>query len=326
MAVFTKINTKDISNIENRFNLGKIKIYKGIKKGIENTNYLIQTKNKKYILTIFEKRVHGGCKSKDLPFFMKLMSKLSKLKIKCPEPIKNKKGSYIFKLKNKNACIVSFLEGKDKKQLSVNDCYSVGKNIAKLHIASKKIKLFRKNSLGINSWKPLLNKIDIKINKLSKNLIDNMEIELKYIKKKWPNKLPTGIIHNDLFIDNIFFYKKHFYGFIDFYFSSTDFLAYELATCVNALCFKKKKNTYILDKKKSSKLLKGYQSLRKLTPAEKNSFNVLCRGSALRYLLTRSFDYLNTPKSAIIKIKNPREYIKKLTFHNNLDSFGEYLK
>jgi len=326
MAVFTKINTNDISYIENQFNLGKIKIFKGIKKGIENTNYLIRTKNKKYILTIFEKRIHGGCKYKDLTFFMKLMSKLSKLKIKCPGPVRNKKGSYIFKLKNKNACIVSFLEGKDKKQLSVNDCYSVGKNIAKLHITSKKIKLFRNNSLGINSWKPLLNKIDIKINKLSKNLIDNMEIELKYIKKKWPNKLPTGIIHNDLFIDNIFFYKKHFYGFIDFYFSSTDFLAYELATCVNALCFKKKKNIFVLDKKKSSKLLNGYQSLRKLTPAEKNSFNVLCRGSALRYLLTRSFDYLNTPKSAIIKIKDPKEYIQKLTFHSNLDSFREYLK
>ena len=326
MAVFTKINTNDISYIENQFNLGKIKIFKGIKKGIENSNYLIRTKNKKYILTIFEKRIHGGCKYKDLTFFMKLMSKLSKLKIKCPKPVRNKKGTYIFKLKNKNACIVSFLEGKDKKQLSVNDCYSVGKNIAKLHIASKKIKLFRKNSLGINSWKPLLNKIDIKINKLSKNLIDNMEIELKYIKKKWPNKLPTGIIHNDLFIDNIFFYKKHFYGFIDFYFSSNDFLAYELATCINALCFKKKKNTFVLDKKKSSKLLKGYQSLRKLTPTEKNSFNVLCRGSALRYLLTRSFDYLNTPKSAIIKIKDPREYIQKLTFHSNLDSFREYLK
>ena len=326
MAVFTKINTKDISYIENQFNLGKIKMFKGIKKGIENTNYLIRTKNKKYILTIFEKRVHGACKSKDLPFFMKLMSKLSKLKIKCPEPIKNKKGSFVFKLKNKNACIVTYLKGKDKKQLSAKDCFSVGKNIAKLHITSKKIKLFRKNSLGINSWKPLLNKIDIKINKLSKNLIDNMEIELKYIKKKWPNKLPTGIIHNDLFIDNIFFYKKHFYGFIDFYFSSTDFLAYELATCVNALCFNKKKNTFVLDKKKSSKLLKGYQSLRKLTPAEKNSFNVLCRGSALRYLLTRSFDYLNTPKSAIIKIKDPREYIQKLTFHNNINSFREYLK
>jgi homoserine kinase type II len=326
MAVFTKINTNDISYIENKFNLGKIKIFKGIKKGIENTNYLIRTKNKKYILTIFEKRIHGGCKYKDLTFFMRLMSKLSKLKIKCPEPVRNIKGSYIFKLKKKNACIVSFLEGKDKKQLSVNDCFLVGKNIAKLHITSKKIKLFRKNTLSINSWKPLLNKIDRKINRISKNLICQMETGLKYIKKKWPNKLPTGIIHNDLFIDNIFFYKKRFYGFIDFYFSSTDFLAYDLATCVNALCFKKKKNRFVLDKKKSSKLLKGYQSLIKLTPAEKNSFNVLCRGSALRYLLTRSFDYLNTPKSAIIKIKDPREYIQKLTFHSNLNSFKEYLK
>ena len=326
MAVFTKINTNDISYIENQFNIGKIKIFKGIKKGIENTNYLIQTKNKKYILTIFEKRIHGGCKYKDLTFFMKLMSKLSKLKIKCPDPVRNKKGSYIFKLKNKNACIVSFLEGKDKKQLSVNDCYSVGKNIAKLHITSKKIKLFRNNSLGINSWKPLLNKIDIKINKLSKNLIDNMENELKYINKKWPNKLPSGIIHSDLFVDNIFFHKKRFYGFIDFYFSSNDFLSYELATCVNALCFKKKQNKFVLDKNKSSKLLKGYQSLRKLTLTEKNSFNVLCRGSALRYLLTRSFDYLNTPKSAIIKIKDPREYIQKINFHSNLNSFKEYIK
>ena len=268
----------------------------------------------------------GGVNIKISFFFMKLMSKLSKLNIKCPEPVRNKKGNYIFKLKNKNACIVSFLEGKDKKQLNANDCFSVGKNIAKMHIASKKIKLFRKNSLSINSWKPLLNKIDIKINSLSKNLINNMENELKYIKKNWPNEIPTGIIHSDLFIDNIFFYKKRFYGFIDFYFSSTDFLAYELATCVNALCFKKKQNKFVLDKNKSSKLLKGYQSLRKLTLAEKNSFNVLCRGSALRYLLTRSFDYLNTPKSAIIKIKDPREFIQKLTFHSNLYSFREYLK
>ena len=138
MAVFTIINTNDISYIENQFNLGKIKIFKGIKKGIENTNYLIRTKNKKYILTIFEKRIHGGCKYKDLTFFMKLMSKLIKLKIKCPKPVRNIKGTYIFKLKNKNACIVSFLQGKDKKKLSINDCFSVGKNIAKLHIASKK--------------------------------------------------------------------------------------------------------------------------------------------------------------------------------------------
>ena len=244
MAVFTKINTNDISYIENQFNLGKIKIFKGIKKGIENTNYLIRTKNKKYILTIFEKRIHGGCKYKDLTFFMKLMSKLSKLKIKCPEPVRNKKETYIFKLKNKNACIVSFLEGKDKKQLSVNDYFSVGKNVAKLHIASKKINFYRKNSLSVNSWGSLLKKVDNRINKLSSNLVNLMKSDLADIKKKWPKKIPKGIIHSDLFIDNIFFYKNKFYGFIDFYFSANDFLAYELATCINALCFKRRNTLF----------------------------------------------------------------------------------
>jgi len=324
MAVFTKINTNDISYIENQFNLGKIKIFKGIKKGIENTNYLIRTKNKKYILTIFEKRIHGGCKYKDLTFFMKLMSKLSKLKIKCPEPVRNKKGTYIFKLKNKNACIVSFLEGKDKKQLSVNDYFSVGKNVAKLHIASKKINLYRKNSLSINSWEPLLKKIDNRINKLSSNLVNLMKIDLTDIKKKWPKKMPKGIIHSDLFIDNIFFYKNKFYGFIDFYFSANDFLAYELATCINALCFKRRNKIFVLDKKKSSQLLKGYQSVRKLSLKEKNNLNILCRGSALRYLLTRAYDFLNTPKNAIIKIKDPLEYLHKLNLHRNLNSFKDY--
>ena len=324
MAVFTKINTNDISYIENQFNLGKIKIFKGIKKGIENTNYLIRTKNKKYILTIFEKRIHGGCKYKDLTFFMKLMSKLSKLKIKCPEPVRNKKGTYIFKLKNKNACIVSFLEGKDKKQLSVNDYFSVGKNVAKLHIASKKINFYRKNSLSVNSWGPLLKKVDNRINKLSSNLVNLMKSDLADIKKKWPKKIPKGIIHSDLFIDNIFFYKNKFYGFIDFYFSANDFLAYELATCINALCFKRRNKIFVLDKKKSSQLLKGYQSVRKLSLKEKNNLNTLCRGSALRYLLTRSYDFLNTPKNAIIKIKDPLEYLHKLNLHRNLNSFKDY--
>ena len=136
--------------------------------------------------------------------------------------------------------------------------------------------------------------------------------------------MPNGIIHSDLFIDNIFFYKKKYYGFIDFYFSANDFLAYELATCVNALCFKKINKIYVLDKNKSAQLLRGYQSVRKLSSKEKNNFNTLCRGSALRYLLTRSYDYLNTPKKALIKIKDPREYLDKLNFHRKLNSFKDY--
>ncbi len=321
MAVFTKINNQDILNIENQFNLGRIKKFKGIKKGIENTNYLIYIKNKKYILTIFEKRVN----SRDLPFFMNLMSKLSKLRVKCPNPVKSKKGKFIFKIKNKNACIVSFLEGNDKKELNYSDCYMVGKNIAKFHIASKRIKLYRRNSLSISFWPKLLTKINIKINKISRNLKSLMKDELTQIKKRWPKNLPKGIIHSDLFVDNIIFHKRKFHGFIDFYFSCNDYLSYELATCINALCFIKKNNRYFLDKKKSSNLLKGYESIRKLKSSEKKSFNIMCKGSALRYLLTRSYDYLNTPKNAFIKIKDPKEYVQKLNFHRQINSYKNYI-
>ncbi len=320
MAVYTKIDKRDLALIEQNYNFGKITELIGIKKGIENTNYKIKVGKKKFILTIFEKRVQ----TKDLPFFMKLLSDLSKLKIRCPQPIKNNKGKFLFKLKQKYACVVSFLDGNDKSKLNTNDCYVIGKNIAKLHLATKKLRLYRRNSLSISSWKPLLSKINKKINKLSKNLTERMSLDLTNIKKKWPQNLPNGIIHGDLFIDNIFFYKKRFHGFIDFYFSSNDFYAYDLAVCINALCFEKKNRNFILNNKKSSNLLKGYQSIRKLKKIEKESFNILCQGAAFRYLLTRAYDYLNTPKTAIIKIKNPKEYIQKLNTHIQLNSFKDY--
>ncbi len=322
MAVYTKINQTEIKIIENKFNIGKILSFTGIKKGIENTNYLIKSKKGKYILTIFEKRVN----TKDLPFFMNLMYGLSKLKIKCPEPVRSLNGKHLIKLRNKNACIVSFLDGKDKKNLSPKDCYVVGKNIAKLHNASKKLKLYRKNALAVPKLNKLLASINTKINKVQKNILGEMRQEDKFLKRLWPKNLNSGIIHCDLFIDNIFFYKRKYYGIIDFYFSANDFLAYELSICINALCFNKRGKKYFLNKSKSTNLIKGYEKIRKLTINEKKYFNILCRGSALRYLLTRAYDYLNTPKDAYIKIKDPREYIQKLKYHRNISSFKDYLK
>ena len=322
MAVYTKINQTEIKIIENKFSIGKILSFSGIKKGIENTNYLIKSKKGKYILTIFEKRVDA----KDLPFFMKLMYGLSKLKIKCPEPVRSINGKYLIKLRNKNACIVSFLNGKDKKNLSPKDCYVVGKNIAKLHNASKKLKLYRKNALAVPKLNKLLASINKRINKVQKNILGDMRHEYKFLRRLWPKNLNSGIIHCDLFIDNIFFYKKKYYGIIDFYFSANDFLAYELSICINALCFNKRGKKYFLNKSKSTNLIKGYEKIRKLTINEKKYFNILCRGSALRYLLTRAYDYLNTPKDAYIKIKDPREYIQKLKYHRNISSFRDYLK
>ena len=320
MAIYTKISSKDILLIEKNYNLGKIIHFKGIKKGIENTNYLLKTKDKKFILTLFERRVH----KKDLPFFMNLMDKLSKYKINCPKPQKNKRGSFLIKIKNKTASIVSFVEGKDKLKLSSKDCYEIGKNIAKFHKASKKIKLYRKNSLSLKEWPKLLNKIGNKSKIISPNLNKLMKNSLLQIKNKWPKNLPFGIIHADLFIDNIFFKKNKFHGYIDFYFACNDFLMYEIAICINALCFDKKNNKFIFNKKKSKNLIRGYSKIRKFSVKEKKSLNILCKGAALRYLLTRTYDYLNTPKNAVIKIKNPREYIQKLKVHNNFSNFKNY--
>tara|TARA_B100001093_G_scaffold367552_1_gene352440 strand:+ start:207 stop:1172 length:966 start_codon:yes stop_codon:yes gene_type:complete len=320
MAVYTKINKENISYINKKFDIEKFISFQGIKQGIENTNYLLKTKYKKYILTIFEKRVSN----KELPFFMRLMEVLNNSKINCPKPIKNKEGSYLFKLKNKKACIVTFLDGSDKKILNVKNCYDIGKIIARMHLITKNLKIFRKNSLGINNLSPFLKSIRFKKNKFN-NLEIFLKNNLKNIKKNWPKTLPSGIIHGDLFIDNIFFKKNKLSGILDFYFAANDYLIYEVAICINALCFDKKGTKFIINKQKVKNLVKGYESIRKITQKEKQSLNVLCKGAAIRYLLTRLYDYSNTPKTALIKIKDPNEYFQKLVIHNKFKFYKDYL-
>ncbi|MDC1156124.1 homoserine kinase [Candidatus Pelagibacter sp.] len=320
MAVYTKINKSDISIINKKFDIEKIISFQGIKKGIENTNYLLKSKNKKFILTIFEKRVSN----KEIPFFMKLMDKLNNSNVNCPKPLKNNDGKYLIKLKNKTACIVSFLKGKDKNKLNLKNCFEVGKIIAQMHLVTKNISLSRKNSMGIKNLDPLLKSIKFRSNKFSnleKFLINN----LKDIKKNWPKKLPNGIIHGDLFIDNIFFNKNKLSGIIDFYFAANDYFMYEIAICINALCFDDKKSKFKINKQKIKNFIKGYESIKKISLKEKKSLNILCRGAAIRYLLTRLYDYSNTPKTALIQIKDPNEYYQKLITHNNLISYKNYL-
>ena len=320
MAVYTKIISKDIHLINSNFNIDEIKSFQGIKKGIENTNYLLKTKKEKFILTIFEKRVSN----KEIPFFMKLMDNLNQSKISCPKPLKDRNGNYLIKLKNKTACVVTFLKGKDKQTLNLNNCYQVGKIISQMHSITKKLKFSRKNSMGIKKLNPLLKSIKFKSKKNS-NLEKFLMQNLSNIKKNWPAKLPYGIIHGDLFVDNIFFNKDKLSGVIDFYFAANDFFMYEIAICINALCFDKKKNKFLINKQKVKNLIKGYESVRKITIGEKKSLNILCRGAAIRYLLTRLYDYSNTPKTALIQIKDPNEYYQKLITHNNLSSYRDYL-
>jgi homoserine kinase type II len=193
-----------------------------------------------------------------------------------------------------------------------------------MHSSTKKIKLYRKNSMGIKNLNPLFNSIKFKSKKFT-NIEKFLKINFIDIKKKWPKKLPNGIIHGDLFIDNIFFNNNKVSGIIDFYFAANDYFMYEIAICVNALCFDKSKNQFILNKRKVRNLIKGYECIKKISNKEKKSLNILCRGAAMRYFLTRLYDYTNTPKTALIKIKDPREYYQKLIIHNNLSNFKTYI-
>ena len=307
MAVFTSLKTIEIKKILETYDIGSLKKFHGITEGIENTNYFIKTSRKKIILTIFEKRVQN----RDVPFFVNLMDMMQKKGFKCPKPIKNKKNKVIFKIKNKPAIIVSFLEGKSKKKLNNKECFHIGKEIAKFHQISSKLKIKRKNTLGLGTW--------FKMYEQTKKYNAQYSLKLKsYLnayKNNKPKKLSTGIIHADLFPDNIFFKNGKFSGFIDFYFSCNESFLYELAICINALCFDKNK----INKIKIKNLLKGYNSIIKIKSNEFKQLNVLCLGAAIRFFVTRLYDQKNTPKDAKIKKKDPKEYLIKMNyFYKNL--------
>ena len=321
MAVYTKLEQEEINNILLNYKLGKLKKFEGIKEGIENTNYFIETEKGKFILTIYEKRVN----KEDLPFFSRLMLELSKNGFICPKPISNKNNEYISNFDNKNFMIVSFLEGKSKLNLSPIECKIVGKEIAKLHQITKNFKFTRKNDLSVKSWRRIFTQVKDKCNKIHPDLPKLIEANLINIEKEWPKNLPSGIIHADLFNDNIFFKNNKFSGFIDFYFSCNDFYAFEIAICFNALCFDGLKQNLSFNVTKAKKLMEGYNQIRKISKEEKKAIKVLSQGAALRFLLTRVFDYLNTVDNAVVKIKDPEEYLKRLEFHKSAKSFEDYL-
>jgi homoserine kinase type II len=320
MAVYTKLEKKDIEEILSNYSIGKLKSYRGIQEGIENTNYYLLAEEKKYILTIYEKRVNP----KDLPFFSELMTGLDNRNYKCPVPIINNKNKTISDYKKKKLMIVSFLEGKSKQVLTPNDCKQVGEEVAKMHEITKDFKIKRNNNLSVKSWRNLFNAIKDQCTKINKDLPKLIETNLADVEKNWPKNLPNGIIHADLFSDNIFFKNEKFSGIIDFYFSCNDFYSFEIAICFNALCFDGQKNNLSFNVTKAKNFIDGYSSIRELSDEEKKGIKVLSQGAALRFLLTRVFDALNTVEGAIVKVKDPIEYLKRLEFHKNTKNYEDY--
>jgi homoserine kinase type II len=317
MAVYTEVNDEELTAFVEEFSIGALQSYKGIAEGVENTNYIIQTDLGPYILTLYEKRV----KESDLPFFMDLLEHLSARGITCPTPLKNAKGQSLGVLAGRPAAIFTFLPGMWPRKIKPVHCAELGKALAELHVAGAGFETHRPNSLSLKDWRPLLEKSLDHCEGVKAGLADILIKELDYLEPRWPNDLPKGIIHADAFPDNVFFRGDVCSGLIDFYFACYDVFAYDLAICMNAWCFEIGGDFNVT---KAKLLLSHYRKVRAFSDEEVEALPLIARGAALRFLLTRLYDWVHTPKDAMVKPKDPMEYFKILKFHQAVKSSSEY--
>lgn len=317
MAVYTDVTAEDLIRFLADYDLGELLAYKGIAEGVENSNFLVHTARGNFILTLYEKRVAAG----DLPFFLALMEHLASRGITCPQPVKNKKDGVLGKIAGRPAAIVTFLDGMWIRRPSASHCAAVGEALAKLHLAGASFAKKRTNALSVGSWRALFEQAKDRGDAVKPGLCASIEKELAKLEKAWPRALPQGVIHADLFPDNVFFLGEKLSGLIDFYFACTDTLAYDVAICLNAWCFE---SDHSYNVTKGRALLKSYVKSRALDAAEKESLPLLARGAALRFLLTRLVDWLAVPDGALVRPKDPLEYFRKLRFHQSVKSVGDY--
>ncbi len=317
MAVYTDVTADDLTEFLNRYQLGELRSYKGIAEGVENSNFLLHTESGSFILTLYEKRVA----EKDLPFFLGLMEHLASRGITCPQPVKNKNGGVLGKLAGRPAAIVTFLDGLWIRRPNAGHCAAVGEALARLHLAGKDFPGKRANALSLHNWRPLYEHAGVRGDSVRPGLCNEILKELDVLEKSWPRDLPDGVIHADLFPDNVFFLGDRLSGLIDFYFACTDTLAYDVAVCLNAWCFEAD-HSYNVTKGRA--LLKAYANVRALKAAERAALPMLARGAAMRFLLTRLVDWLAVPDGALVRPKDPLEYFRKLRFHQSVKSVSDY--
>jgi homoserine kinase type II len=324
MAVYTEVSDDALDAFVGQYDIGEVVSCKGIAEGVENSNYLLQTERGAYILTLYEKRVDPG----DLPFFLGLMDHLAARGLACPTPIAGRDGKTLRSLCDRPAAIVSFLSGVWHGRPRADHCSALGEAMAEMHLKGADFAIRRPNSLSVAGWRPLFDTIRDRADEITPGLAPLVEAELAYLEAHWPTDLPVGLIHADLFPDNVFFLggrnhdtTERVSGLIDFYFACTDLLAYDIAICLNAWCFEPDGS---FNATKARYLLSGYRRLRPLSDAELAALPLLARGAALRFLLTRSYDWLNTPAGALVKRKDPMEYLHKLRFHQNIAGPGGY--
>ena len=318
MAVYTDVAADELAGFLSQYEIGDLLSYKGIAEGVENSNFLLHTSKGSFILTLYEKRV-ARC---DLPFFLGLMTHLAAHGINCPQPVQNRKGEALAELAGRPAAIITFLEGIWPRKPNAAHCAGVGQALAKMHLAGRDFALSRANALSVSGWRPLFDAAKSRADELQQGLANFIAAELDFLESGiWPKSLPEGVIHADLFPDNAFFLGEELSGIIDFTFACNDILAYDVAICLNAWCFEPDHSFNVT---KASAFLSAYGRQRKLTQAEQDALPLLARGAAIRFLLTRLVDWLNVPPGALVKPKDPLEYVRKLRFHQSVKSVRDY--
>jgi homoserine kinase type II len=317
MAVYTDVTAEDLSVFLAGYDLGELLAYKGIAEGVENSNFLVHTVRGYFFLTLFERRVAPS----DLPFFLGLMEHLAVRGLNCPQPVKSRGGEVIGALAGRPAAIVTFLDGVSIRRPHPVHCAAVGEALARLHLAGADFALTRANALSVGGWRPLYDRASARASGVQPGLDGAIAAELGRLEASWPRDLPQGVIHADLFPDNVFFLGDRLSGLIDFYFACTDTLVYDVAICLNAWCFEAD-HSYNVTKGRA--LLQAYGRIRALTAGEHEALPLLCRGAALRFLLTRLVDWLDVPTGALVKPKDPLEYFRKLRFHQAVESVRDY--
>ena len=317
MAVYTDVPEDALEKFIALYDIGSVLSFKGIAEGVENSNFLLHTEGGYFILTLYEKRV----KKEDLPFFIGLMDHLAMRGINCPRPVRMKSGDTLGELQGRPAAIVTFLEGMGIARPHAHHCREVGEALAHLHIAGQDYKGRRVNALSVQGWRPLYEAAKDRADSVTPGLRAATEKALQSLESEWPKDLPQGVIHADLFTDNVFFLKDKLSGVIDFYFACTDFLSYDLAICLNAWCFELDGSFNIT---KGQAMIAGYRAIRDLEPREVEALPVLCRGASLRFMLTRLVDWLNVPPGALVRPKDPLEYYRKLRFFEACRNATDY--
>jgi homoserine kinase type II len=317
MAVYTDVSAEDLGRFLAGYDLGELLSYKGIAEGVENSNFLVHTGTGHYILTLYEKRVAAG----DVPFFLALMEHLASRGITCPQPVKARNGNALGTLCGRPAAVVTFLDGMWMRRPDAGHCAAVGEALARMHLASADFSGKRRNALSVANWRPLFEQAADRADKVQQGMRAMIETELGHLEEAWPRDLPQGVIHADLFPDNVFFLGDKLSGLIDFYFACTDTLAFDVAICLNAWCFEPDHSYNVT---KGRNLLTSYIKTRPLSNAERDALPLLARGAAMRFLLTRLVDWLNVPAGALVQPKNPLEYFRKLRFHQKAASVRDY--